>query len=276
MSQLKTRNATVLGISTDTVESHKRFVDKEHLNFSLLADSDKKMSADYGVLSPSGYANRVTFVIDPDGKVAGIDRVVSAQFVRDGGTLTTRHGANLALLLSDWRTGVGKPVPDFSLLDTDGKTVAAFAPGKKATVVLFLSARSPRSKAYVERLRALAADPAYKDVAFLGLYPNTDEPAAQVKQEAEQEKFGFPIAHDAANSLADHFGATVTPSAWVISATGIVVYAGAIDDSADPARVSVPYLKEALDAALAGKPVATPETKAAGSAIKRAPKPKPR
>src|SRR5690349_23989533 len=98
MSQLQSKNATVLGISTDTVESHKRFVEKEHLNFPLLADTEKKMTAAYGVLGPSGFANRVTFVIAPDGKVREIDRAVNGQFARDGTTLTTRHGSNLNLL----------------------------------------------------------------------------------------------------------------------------------------------------------------------------------
>ena len=41
MSQLQTKNAAVLGVSTDSVDSHKRFVEKEHLNFSLLADTEK-------------------------------------------------------------------------------------------------------------------------------------------------------------------------------------------------------------------------------------------
>jgi peroxiredoxin len=276
MSQLQTKNAAVLGRSADSVESHKRFVDKEHLNFPLLADTDKKMIAAYGVLAPAGYANRVTFVVGPDSRIREIDRAVGTQFVRDGGALKTRHGSNLALLLSDWKAHVGQPVPNFSLADLDGKTVSLSAPGKRVGVVLFLSARSPRSQAYADRIRELAADPAYKEVAFLALYPNADETAAAVREEADREKLGVPSARDAENQLADHFGTTVAPTAWVVDSKGIAVYSGAIDDSADPAHVTAHYLKDAIDAALAGRPVATPETKPSGTPIKRAAKRKAR
>jgi peroxiredoxin len=268
-SQLKSKNASVLGISADTVESHKRFVEKEHLNFPLLADTEKKMMTAYGVLAPNGFANRVTFIIGEDGRIREIDRAVNTQFQRDGSTLTTRHGTNLNLLLSDWKAHVGQPVPNFSLVDTDGKTVSLIVPGKKASVVLFLSTRSPASQAYRERIRALGSDPAYKDVAFLALYSNADETAVAIKNEAGEQKFGFPIARDTNNKLADHFGAATTTAAWVIDAKGIVVYAGAIDDNADAAQSRVHYLKDALDATLANKPPSNAETKPVGAAIKR-------
>ena len=274
MSQLQSKNASVLGISADTVESHKRFVEKEHLNFPLLADTEKKMITAYGVLAPNGFANRVTFVVNGDGKIREIDRAVGAQFERGGTALSTRHGTNLNLLLSDWKAKIGQPVPVFSLVDTEGKTVSPLVAGKKASVVLFLSARSKASQAYADRLRELAADPAYKDVAFLALYPNSDESAAAIKASAEQWKPGFPVARDIDNRLADHFGAATTPTVWVINAKGEAVYSGAIDNNADAAQVTAHYLKDALDAALANKSPATPETKPTGSPIKRVRKPK--
>lgn len=273
MSQLQSKNATVLGISADTVDSHKRFVDKEHLNFSLLADTEKKMMAAYGVLAPNGFANRVTFVIGPDGAVREIDRAVNTQFER-GATLTTRHGSNLALLLSDWKAQIDQPVPNFSLAGIDGKTVSLMAPGKKASVVLFLSARLRQSQAYADRIRELAADPAYKDVAFLGLYPNADETAAAIKAVSDQHNLGFPIAKDSGNRLADHFSVMVTPTVWIVNAKGAAVYSGSIDDNADPAHVTAHYLKDALDATLAGKAPTTTAMKPAGTPIKRATRPR--
>jgi peroxiredoxin len=276
MSQLKSKNAAVLGISADTVESHKRFVEKEHLNFSLLADTDKKMMTDYGVLGSSGFANRVTFVIGEDGRVREIDRAVNSQFERAGTTLTSRHGSNLALLLSDWKARLNQPIPNFSVVDTSGKTAAVLQPGKKASVVLFLSARHGTAQSYLARVRELAADPAYKDVTFLALFPNSDETPAIIDKPADREKPGVTQARDTQNTLADHFGATIAPTAWVINAKGIAVYSGAIDNSPDPAHVTTNYLKEALDATLAGKAPATPETKPAGSAIKRVRSPRGR
>jgi thioredoxin-dependent peroxiredoxin len=67
------RHAVVLGVSVDSVDSHKKFCAKEGLNFKLLADSDGKVSGAYGSLTNLGvvkFAARHTFLIDPSGKVA--------------------------------------------------------------------------------------------------------------------------------------------------------------------------------------------------------------
>lgn len=269
MSKLQSKNAAVLGISTDSVDSHKRFVEKEHLNFPLLADTDKKMVTAYGVLAPNGFANRVTFVVDPAGKIREIDRAVNAQFDRAPTGLTTRHADNLALLLSDWKAQIDQPVPNFSVVDVNGKTFSLLAPGKKATVLFFLSSRARPSQAYVNRIREMATDPLYKDVAFLALYPNADETAAAIKAETSQVGLAFPIAKDEGYKIADHFGVTTLPTVWIVNAKGAAVYRGAIDDNADPARVTAHPLKDALDATLAGKAPTPSTTKAVGTPVKR-------
>jgi len=67
------RNAIVLGVSLDSIESHKKFCTKEGLNFKLLADPDHKVTAAYGSLNNFGivkFAARNTFLIDPDGRIA--------------------------------------------------------------------------------------------------------------------------------------------------------------------------------------------------------------
>jgi thioredoxin-dependent peroxiredoxin len=67
------RNAVVLGVSVDSVGSHKEFCDKEGLNFKLLADTNGKVSRAYGSLKNLGvvkFAARHTFLIDPTGKIA--------------------------------------------------------------------------------------------------------------------------------------------------------------------------------------------------------------
>jgi len=64
-------NAVVLGVSHDTVESHKTFCTKDSLNFKLLADPDNKVIDAYGVptFPAIKIAKRYTFLIGPDGKV---------------------------------------------------------------------------------------------------------------------------------------------------------------------------------------------------------------
>jgi thioredoxin-dependent peroxiredoxin len=63
--------AVVLGISVDDVASHKGFAEEHRLPFSILADSDKRVSREYGVLhKPLGLielARRETFIVDPQG-----------------------------------------------------------------------------------------------------------------------------------------------------------------------------------------------------------------
>lgn len=65
-------NAAILGVSVDSVDSHKEFCTKESLAFKLLADSDKKVVDQYGSLNQRGMAARNTFLIDPTGKVVKV------------------------------------------------------------------------------------------------------------------------------------------------------------------------------------------------------------
>jgi peroxiredoxin Q/BCP len=66
-------NAVVLGVSLDTVESHKTWCSKDSLTFKLLADPDHKAIDAYGVpiqgFGPVKFAKRTTFLISPAGKV---------------------------------------------------------------------------------------------------------------------------------------------------------------------------------------------------------------
>ena len=67
------RNAVVLGVSLDSVDSHKKFCAKEGLNFKLLADTEHRVTDSYGSLTNLGlvkFAARHTFLIDPSGKIA--------------------------------------------------------------------------------------------------------------------------------------------------------------------------------------------------------------
>ena len=62
------KNAQVLGVSMDDLDTQKRFAQSLNLPFPLLADPKGEAAEAYGVKN-GAYANRVTFVIDPDGKV---------------------------------------------------------------------------------------------------------------------------------------------------------------------------------------------------------------
>ena len=72
LAKYEKANAVILGVSLDSVDSHKGFCAKEGLNFKLLADTDHGVTKAYGSLTRSGdteYAARNTFLIDPAGVI---------------------------------------------------------------------------------------------------------------------------------------------------------------------------------------------------------------
>jgi hypothetical protein len=83
---LKKRGVVIFGISADSVESHKAFAEKFHLIFPLLADTEKKVIEAYGVWGEKEMAGkkymgirRMSFLIDPEGKIAKIYEKVNAE-----------------------------------------------------------------------------------------------------------------------------------------------------------------------------------------------------
>jgi len=73
IKSLRELGAEIVGVSLDSVDSHKKFRDKYHLPFPLLSDKDKRIANAYGVLKEGGAsASRVTFIIDKEGKIAKI------------------------------------------------------------------------------------------------------------------------------------------------------------------------------------------------------------
>ncbi len=73
IQQIHALGGEVIGISVDTIESHAAFAKKHRLSFPLLADSDGQVAAAYGALFDLKVfqaAKRMTFIIDPQGKVA--------------------------------------------------------------------------------------------------------------------------------------------------------------------------------------------------------------
>ena len=72
LAKYDTANTVILGVSLDSVDSHKGFCAKEGLNFKLLADTDAAVTKAYGSLSTYGdktYSARNTFLIDPSGVI---------------------------------------------------------------------------------------------------------------------------------------------------------------------------------------------------------------
>ncbi|MFB2646934.1 peroxiredoxin [Raphidiopsis sp. BLCC-F218] len=75
-SDYQGKDIAVLGVSADDETSHQAFTTKYNLNFPLLADTDKSLIKAYDV-DGGGYAKRVTYIIDPNGKIAHVDTAVN-------------------------------------------------------------------------------------------------------------------------------------------------------------------------------------------------------
>jgi len=67
--QFAALDCSVVGVSTDSVESHRGFAEKHGLPFHLLADTRGELASAFGVLD-RGMAQRATFVLDRDGRLA--------------------------------------------------------------------------------------------------------------------------------------------------------------------------------------------------------------
>ena len=86
LPQFKKEGVTILGVSTDGQESHKKFAEKYNLTFPLLCDENHEVAERYGVWQEKNMYGkkswgvaRTTFIIDEDGKIAQVFKKVSPE-----------------------------------------------------------------------------------------------------------------------------------------------------------------------------------------------------
>jgi len=166
---------------------------------------------------------------------------------------------------------IGAMIDEFSLPDVNGqeRTLKTLK-GKNGTVLIFIAVQCPVSNAYNDRMEKLAQDYKEKGISVIGINANSTEDAAAVKAHATEKHLTFTILKDAGNKIADRLGAARTPEAYFLDANNKLLYHGRIDNSQNPDAIESNDLRQALDSALAGKPVEKPEAKAFGCSIKRA------
>ncbi|HEY0005612.1 MAG TPA: thioredoxin family protein [Pyrinomonadaceae bacterium] len=166
---------------------------------------------------------------------------------------------------------IGQTISDFKLSDAQGKSHSlASLKGQKGTVLIFVSINCPVSNAYNERMEKLAQDLKARGINVIGINANENESADDVKSHAASHNLTFTILKDNGNKIADLLGATSTPEAFFLDAGNRLLYHGRIDNSRSGQTISSNDLRDAVEAALSGKPVANPYVRAFGCAIKRA------
>jgi peroxiredoxin len=178
---------------------------------------------------------------------------------------------------------IGASAPAFNLPGADGKShsLAEFR-SKRALAVVFLCNHCTESQLYESRVQKLTDDYAAKGVAVVAIQPDNaaaitprdlaysdvGESLIDMKERASFRHFTFPYLYDGESQQATTaFGATVTPEVFVFDAARKLRYTGSLDDSAGGSAIKTSYVRDALDAVLAGKPVATATTKPAGCNI---------
>jgi peroxiredoxin len=170
---------------------------------------------------------------------------------------------------------VGSKLQGFSLPDMGGQTKSFDdLKGANGAVFVFLSAQCPVVKAYNERIVKLADDYKSKGINVIGINSNATESLDWVKSHADENYKGasghkFSILIDKRNVWADKLAASVTPEVLFFNAKGELLYRGAIDDDRSGGNIKINYLRDALEANLAGKAIAKTSANAFGCTIKR-------
>ena len=144
--------------------------------------------------------------------------------------------------------------------------------GSRAVVVIFIGAQCPISNSYAPELNRICEEYEPRGVRLYCVYADADLSAAEARQQANDFGYRCPVLLDPRHVLADKLGATVTPEAFMLAPGASIVYRGRIDDQwAALARrrheVTSRDLRAALDAVLAGRPIATPVTTPIGCRI---------
>jgi peroxiredoxin len=180
---------------------------------------------------------------------------------------------------------IGSPVPDFELPGIDGKKhkLTDFSTAK-ALCLIFTCNHCPDAIAAAGRMQEIHMD--YKDKGVAVVAINSSNPVGLRPDELGYGAFGdsfeemtpfakdygwtFPYLYDGeTQTLSMACGAQSTPHVFVFGADRKLAYTGRMDDAARKSGpVEKSYLRDALDAVLAGKPVATPTTRSFGCSTK--------
>jgi peroxiredoxin len=179
---------------------------------------------------------------------------------------------------------IGTVAPPFNLPDVSGKfyTLDDFKDAK-VLVMIFTCNHCPTAQAYEDRIIKFTDE--YKDqgVTVVGVMPNStmgllpeecgytdlNDSYEEMIIRHRDKKYNFPYLYDGdTQAMAIAYGPVATPHAYVFDSERKLVYIGRIDNIEKPGKANAEDLRAAVDAVLAGKPVATPENKTFGCSVK--------
>ncbi len=173
---------------------------------------------------------------------------------------------------------IGKPSPDFTGTDINGKTVKLSDYAGKIVVIESYNSDCPfcNNQYKTGAMQALQSDLAAKGVVWLIVNSvNPKNFSHRTPEQARAEMADRKITanawiDDSSGAIGHLYGMETTPHMFVIDKTGTLVYDGAIDDKPDPShdpKTARNYVREAVDDLLAGKPIEVSQTKPYGCAV---------
>jgi peroxiredoxin len=171
---------------------------------------------------------------------------------------------------------IGQKGPDFTLTGVDGHTysLSDLVKSNQAVAVIFSCNHCPYVQAWEGRMKQIQSDYKDKNVVLVAVNANDvtkypDDSFEQMQQRAQHEHFNFLYLRDDSQEVAHAYGGTRTPHVFLLDDKGILQYQGAIDDNHEkPDAVQHTYLRDALDAVLAGQTPETTTSQAVGCTIK--------
>lgn len=167
-----------------------------------------------------------------------------------------------------------QPAPPFSLPGVDARTHSLADYAEASALVLIQTCNHcPYAQAWEGRINAVQRDYEEHGVRVVAVNSNDADmhPAdsfPEMVARAAAQDYAFDYLHDEDQSLARALGAERTPEVYVFDRDRKLVYHGAVDDSRDDDAVTTHYLRDALDAVLAGKEPPVAETPAVGCTVK--------
>jgi len=176
---------------------------------------------------------------------------------------------------------IGKPAPDFTGTDINGKTVKLSDYKGKIVVIESYNSDCPfcNNQYKTGAMQELEKDMAAKGVVWLivnSVNPNNPShrtPDQAKKEMADKKIIATAWIDDSSGTVGHLYGMKTTPHMFVVDKDGTLTYAGAIDDKPTPnhdPKMARNYVREAVDSLLAGKPVTVAETKPYGCSVKYA------
>ena len=170
---------------------------------------------------------------------------------------------------------LGSAAPDFALPDTEGRTVRLQDFDGKPLLVMFLCNHCPYVKHVANDLAQVTAKYMAKGVAVVGINSNDhhkypDDSPDAMKVERRRRGYAFPYLFDETQAVARAYNAQCTPDFFLYSADRQLAYRGQMDDArpGNGKPITAADLTAAVDAVLAGKPVAGPQKPSMGCNIK--------